>query len=417
MALTVKIRGDATHLEKTMAKVKGKVNDLASGFGKAALAGAGFAAALAGINTAEAAISKLGSALKESSGKASAVESLTMQFNTLLGSADAAKERMKELVDFAASTPFEVSELSATSKLLQTMGGTMLATGEGLRMVGDAAAIAGRPLEEVGLHIGRLFNAITSGTSAGESVARLQELGLITGKVKREFESLATAQKSGKKSTLDANQALSMMKGVLASTEGAMARLASTTEGKLSNLQDNISKLQVAFGTGMNEGLKVALDSANATLPQLEARFTKAGDVVGKAIADGVNGNYDLLLQAGILAGEAIKEGIVDVVGNVIPNVLREVMKASAGSTEREQELMNNFINKTVGPQRTIGQRAEDIKTSLATPIREMQETITRRDGERMIEELKRNRMATEELIRKGIKVTRESLAQEMYSR
>lgn len=305
MSLTVKIKGDASQFDKTMRGVKASVGGLSS-----ALGSAGIGAAVAGLAAGFVAVGKAVDFMQSASEKAAGIESLTMQFETLLGSSKEAKKRMEEIAKFAASTPFEIAELSATSKLLQTMGGNLLATGEGLRMVGDAAAITGQPLEEIGLHIGRLFNAITSGTSAGESVARLQELGLMTGTVKRQFEELAEAQKKGKKPILDQSQALTLLKGVFQSTDGAMARLSTTTEGLKSNLKDNVDTLMVKFGTGFNDGLKEALKSANNFIPQLQEKFTNAGEFMGAAITESLTGNTKKFELIGQLIGQLIVEGI-----------------------------------------------------------------------------------------------------------
>lgn len=305
MSLTVKIKGDASQFDKTMRGVKASVGSLSS-----ALGSAGIGAAVAGLAAGFVAVGKAVDFMQSASEKAAGIESLTMQFETLLGSTTAAKKRMEEIAKFAASTPFEIAELSATSKLLQTMGGNLLATGEGLRMVGDAAAITGQPLQEIGLHIGRLFNAITSGTSAGESVNRLQELGLMTGTVKRQFEELAEAQKKGTKPILDQSQALTLLKGVFQSTDGAMARLSTTTEGLKSNLKDNVDTLMVKFGTGFNDGLKEALKSANNFIPQLQEKFTKAGEFMGAAITESLTGNTKKFELIGQLIGQLIVEGI-----------------------------------------------------------------------------------------------------------
>jgi hypothetical protein len=301
MAFTVDIKGNASHLDKTLKGVKTSLGSIGSVAGSVttALAGMG-AAGAAGI----------GAFIISSSKAASNVESLTMQFETLLGGADAAGKRMEEITKFAASTPFEIAELASTSKLLQTLGGDLLATGDGLRMVGDAAAISGQPIAEVGLHIGRVFNAITSGTSAGESIGRLQELGLMSGTVKRQFEDLAAAQKKGEAQTLTSAQALAKLREVFASTDGAMARLAATTGSKLSNLRDNVSQLQVAFGTGFNNGFRDALDATNNFLPQLQAKFTEAGEIVGSAISDAVAGDYERFGLIGGIIGEALVAGL-----------------------------------------------------------------------------------------------------------
>jgi hypothetical protein len=300
MAFTVDIRGNASHLEKTIGLAKGGIMELGNVASASAASIAAFGAAgAAGI-----------AAFVVSSSKAAAnIEVMTMQFATLLGGADAAGKRMQEIIEFAASTPFEIPELVATSKLLQTLGGTMLATGEGLRMVGDAAAISGQPLEEVGRHIGRVFNAVTTGNSAGESIARLQELGLIGGEVKRKFEDLAAAQKKGARANLTGAQGMTLLKSVFKQTEGAMIALSTTTSGKISNMKDNIGKLEVAFGTGFNVGLKNALDATNNFLPQLESQFATAGSVVGSAITKAVEGNTTELAAVGAFMGEIVFAG------------------------------------------------------------------------------------------------------------
>jgi hypothetical protein len=170
--------------------------------------------------------------------------------------------------------------------------------------------MAGQPIEEVGLHVGRLFSAITSGTSAGESVNRLQELGLITGATKIKFEELAAAQKKGTAATLTGEKALKLLQDVMSKAQGGMEALSNTTEGKLSNMKDNLTQLKVAFGTGFNDGLKIALDAANTKLPQLMAKFAEFGTLIGKTIADAVSGDLTRFFMIGSMIGEAVMEGM-----------------------------------------------------------------------------------------------------------
>ena len=313
MGFTVDIKGNASHLDKTIKNVKTSL----SAIGSVATTAVTSIAAIGAVGAAG-----IASFIVSSSNAASNIEMLTMQFETLLGGADAAGKRMEEIVNFAASTPFEIPELAATSKLLQTMGGTMLATGDGLRMVGDAAAIVGKPLEEIGLHIGRVFGAMTSGTSAGDSVSRLQELGLVTGDVKRDLEALAAAQKKGTAEVMTSEKALAKLKAILSANEGAMARLAATTKGKLSNLDDNVNKLKVSFGTGFNVGLRDALDATNNFLPQLESIFKEAGMRVGSALSEGIKGNTQELALIGGFIGETLWAGVKAVMLKGIDSLL-----------------------------------------------------------------------------------------------
>jgi hypothetical protein len=371
MAISIQIRADATNFTRTIGGVRVQMSGLAGGMANATAGAISFGASMAKAGLA---VGAVGAAMavafiKSASQSASSIESLTMQFETLLGSSSAAKKRMEEIKDFAASTPFEVANLSETSKLLQTLGGDLLATGAGLRLVGDAASIAGQPIQEVGLHIGRLFNAITSGTSAGESIARLQELGLISGKVKLDFESLAAAQKKGTVATLTSNEALKKLQEVLSKTDGAMVRLSATTEGKLSNMGDAISNLKVAFGTGFNDGLKVALDATNNFLPQLEGKFTKMGKLFGSAIKQAVEGDFKMFAEIGILVAEAIGRGFQDVAGNFLTESMRDFAikqgLKQGGSPERVKAVTDNYY----GPKRTIPERAMDIMDSMKPQI------------------------------------------------
>ena len=384
MSLKVKIKADASQFDRTMSNTKKSVR----GFGKSLM---GIKSALAGVALAMGAAfatRKIFDFIASSSKAASSVESLTTQFTTLLGSTEKAEERMKELVEFAAKTPFEVEGLSRTSKLLQTLGGSMLATGNGLRMVGDAAALAGQPLEEVGLHVGRLFNAITSGTSAGESVNRLQELGLITGKVKIGFEELGKAQKSGKTATLSSATALKLLQNVLASSEGSMAKLADTTEGKMSMVKDAVFKVKSAFGTGFNDGLKVALDAMSGGIPKLADKAAEMGDVIGKSIAEAVNGDVSRLVQIGELIGQTIsagvKLGMKQAAFHVAEGIFKDIEgRSAAGGLFGEEKSIGEGMDKALGGRvsadvkatRKMSGRSDisDLVQSLKSGFRELQ--------------------------------------------
>jgi hypothetical protein len=412
MALTIKIRADASHFKQTIAGVEVQASGLTGVMAKlgGVIGKAGFAAALTAAAAGAVALGAGLAFIKDASGKAAGIEALTMQFETLLGTAERARERMEEIKVFAASTPFEIANLSETSKLLQTLGGDMLATGAGLRMVGDAAAIAGQPIQEVGLHFGRLFNAITSGTTAGESVSRLQELGLMTGKVKTQFEALAAAQKKGEKPILSQTQAMTLLQGVFAKTEGAMERLSMTTEGKLSNLQDNLDSLKVSFGTGFNDGLKIALDATNSFLPQLEQSFGNMGKILGIAIRDAVRGDFAMFVEIGLLIGEAVKAGLTDIAGNMIVESLRGYAKFTGGLGGAQGTVAAGVVTDAIlGRSRDTETRASEIMDELQPRIDAIQgRARTSEDREAMLE-WRRIRIAAEEQV-KGARLTNQEI-------
>lgn len=426
MALTIKIRADASHFKKTIAGIEVQASGLTGVMGKLATSQVAFGAALSAAAAGAIALGAGLAFIKDASGKAAGIESLTMQFETLLGSSEKAGERMAEIKKFAASTPFEVANLSETSKLLQTLGGDLLATGAGLRMVGDAASIAGQPIQEVGLHVGRLFNAITSGTSAGESVARLQELGLMTGKVKLQFEALAAAQKKGTKPAMEQADAMALLQGVFAKTAGAMERLSMTTEGKLSNMKDAVDNLKVSFGTGFNSGLKSALDATNSFLPQIETKFATAGELVGGAIKNSIAGNHEMLLGVGTVIGETIMAGTRAAIKISASSIIRDGIGGYIGlgghvtgdtKTKIAGSIISGGINSAMGPRTSMADTIKGETGGISQAVDALEKIAAEQKAADWKAQLERQSKATEELVRQGQKVTKENLQQIMFSR
>ena len=106
-------------------------------------------------------------------------ETFGVQFETLLGSAGAAQARLEELARFGVETPFELPQIVEASRTLQTFGGTALATGENLKLVGDLAAGVNQPFQSVAFWIGRMYDALENGQPFGEAAMRLQEMGIL----------------------------------------------------------------------------------------------------------------------------------------------------------------------------------------------------------------------------------------------
>lgn len=181
----------------------------------------------AGVVAGAAAV--IGGAMK-GIGAAAEKEQFATQFETLLGSADAAQERIAELSKFANETPFSNNEVMQMSKMLQAMTGGALATGDGLKLVGDtAAALDPTKIDQFSLHIGRAYSAIQSGASFGESIQELQQLGAISGPVANQ---LKAASESGQVTAAT----WTLLENELKKNEGAMARLAGTFSGAASTM-------------------------------------------------------------------------------------------------------------------------------------------------------------------------------------
>jgi hypothetical protein len=313
--LKVKIGADASQFERTMRGVTRQVKGVKSSI----LGIAGATGAILAVNKAfdgmRIAARGAFDFIKSASDEAASIENLTMQFETLLRSTEKGKKRIEEIVDFAASTPFQIKGLAETSAMLQGMTQGALATGSGLRLVGDAAAAVNKPLETVGMNIGKIYQAITEGGDLGDATNQLMQYGLVTGKAKIELQEFVKAAKAGDKAFMSEAQALAKLSEMFAVTEGAMERLAQTTDGKKSMVKDAMDQIKVAFGTGFNEGLRDALDAATEFIPQFKDKMAEAGDVIGTAISEAVQGNFSMF--------EAMGRMIIDSIGLGMTQSLR----------------------------------------------------------------------------------------------
>ena len=192
-------------------------------------------------------------------GGAAQMERYNTQLTKLLGSAGAAKDRLAELARFGASTPFELPEIVEASRTLQVFTKGVLATGDGLRLVGDVAAGTGTPIKETAIWFGRLYDAMQSGRPFGEAAQRLQEMGALSGDGRAQVEKLTGAVKNG---SMTMNQAWAGVSKEFSSFSGLMDKQSATLEGKWSNLQDAINMGLTNIGTQGLPLFKGAIDLA-----------------------------------------------------------------------------------------------------------------------------------------------------------
>lgn len=118
-------------------------------------------------------------------------QDVTTQFEVMLGSAEAASKRVEELTTFAGSTPFLRDDIFEASRVLETFTGNALSTGDGLELIGDVAAGTKRPINEVAMWFGRMYDGLKSGRPVGDATMALQEMGAMSGETRNMIEELA----------------------------------------------------------------------------------------------------------------------------------------------------------------------------------------------------------------------------------
>lgn len=238
------------------------------------------AAVGAAVAGAALAVKGIGMAFREAKAAvAEAANRETMQtaFIPLLGSAKAAKERMAELADFAAHTPFQLPEVAAASRTLETLTDGALSTGQGLTMVGDVASGTNTPFEELAVTIGRLYSGLDSGRPVGEAMQRLQEIGAITPGVRAKLEKLQAEGKKG-------SEVWQVAAEDLARFSGGMELQSRTWNGKLSTLSDAWSEVRAQFGEPIMDALKPLLDDGIGTIESMASKAREIGETIAYAM-------------------------------------------------------------------------------------------------------------------------------------
>lgn len=237
------------------------------------------AGTFAGFVSAQAIMSGVSTAVKAVAGAAigmnSTLETSTLQFTTLMGSASQARQHVQDLFEFAKKTPFETQPIIEASRQLQVFGGSALNTKQNLALIGDASAATSAPINELSTWVGRLYSALESGKPFGEAAMRLQELGVMTPQARAELEAM---QAAGKSST----EIFAAFQGQLGAFTGAMEAQSKTWSGVVSSLSDTLNLTLANAFRGLFESARDAMGNVLTILG--DEGVEGALNAVGRAI-------------------------------------------------------------------------------------------------------------------------------------
>ena len=303
MGFTVDIKGNASHLDKTIKNVKTSLSAIGNVATTAATSLAGIGAAGGAAMTAF---------IVTSSKAAADVEDLGIQFEVLTGSAKTAAELMKTFRDEEKKSSLNLSDYANAAKTMLAFGTSVEGVTPALRMIGDISmgnserfgslAIAFAQTTAAGRLMGQeVLQFVNAGFNPLEQISR--DTGRSMAQLKNEMEDGAITVEMVKNSFVNAT------------SEGgrfykAIDKGSAGTNAKINQLGASVTQLQVAFGTGFNEGLKDALDATNTFLPQLQERFEDAGNMLGMAMTESIKGNHEKFALIGETAGNLFLAGL-----------------------------------------------------------------------------------------------------------
>ncbi len=244
----------------SMDAIKSKSQAASKGVG--ALGGAVKALAAAGI------ASQVFGAVSGMTKLAASYEQTAVSFRVLTGSAEKAKEVLKQVDEFSTATPFTPEQVTDASRALINAGMATDDLTSNLQRIGDVASLAGMPIQE-------LASIYSKNMSAG--IVQMEDLNQISDRgipIMRElskhfFGSPDQVQKvralssAGKIGFSDLSKVFSQMTSEGGVAFKMMAEQSETFNGKLSTLTGNVNKIKRAFGETVMKALKPFIEKLN----------------------------------------------------------------------------------------------------------------------------------------------------------
>lgn len=200
--------------------------------------------------------------------KGANLEQISIAFETITGSAEAGQAAIQDLVNFAATTPFELPSIQKSGQSLLAFGFQAEELTDVLGRVGNVAAGVSQPIDELAVIYGK---ARVSGRLFAEDINQLTERGIpIIQELAKQFGVTEGEVKglveSGQVGFSNLEQAFIDLTSEGGSFFNLMERQSESVGGKISNFGDNVGKLQTQIFDAIAPVLSGGLDAANTLL-------------------------------------------------------------------------------------------------------------------------------------------------------
>lgn len=231
----------------------------------------------------------------------SEIEQLQTSFEVMTGSADKAKDVIKELQEIGASTPFEVKGLAETTQLLMNYGLEADDAIDKMMMLGDIAQGSSEKMNRIAMAYGQMSSAgkvqledIKQMIEAGFNP--LQEISKTTG------ESMASLYDRISKGTISVDEiTASMERSTSAGGKyfQSMEKQSETLNGQISTLKDNFSQFAGVLAEDTTNAISSEfLPAINETIQAMQKGFSEEGfEGLVTAFADGFTNILTMLVE------------------------------------------------------------------------------------------------------------------------
>lgn len=359
--LTAIFDADTRKFDAGAKSVQKSIKDMESAAAKGAKTISGFTAGVAGGITAVFGIG-LANEVRRGVGAlvsySSQLESTKIAFTTLLGSAEAATSHLKELQEFARTTPFQFPDLIAASQRMQALGIEAQKVVPLLNDIGNAVAAAGGGSERLDRVTLALAQIESKGHVAAQEINQLAEAGISGMKILEKSTGKAGDELSDliKKGKISSEQFTAAFQKFSKENYGTLMQQQSKTFlGAISNIQDSVFELADKALRPTFNMLSEKLQAVGDDLNNNEAKWRGWADTIALQI-ERVIGGVEMVGHAleglGILIDNAIsKLGAIPLLGTV--GTLISSVSGSGGGNQGFRDTGFNPFNPNsplVGP-------------------------------------------------------------------
>ncbi len=336
------------------------------------------------------------------------LEQTRIAFTTMLGSADAADRKIKELFDFAKRTPFQIKDVISGARQLTAYGFEAEKIIPILTAVGNAAAglaLKGEGIDRIVIALGQM---VAKGAISGEEMRQLAQAGIPAWQMLADIigTDIPHAMKLAEDRALPAAEIIdAMIIKIGERYPNLMEKQSKTLLGLWSNLQDQGTLTFMAIGTAITEAFDLkgrlgnfisdmekitevlTTQGIGAALDKLFPQDTRdkigliSGAIIGALVpafyslgAAIVSATWPLIpfVAAGALAAVAWQQNWGDIQGKVkdftdwfVPMIQNELLPAIQDIIWRAQDLVKEWTAKWGNIQTYLRDKSTPITSDL----------------------------------------------------
>jgi tape measure domain-containing protein len=360
-AAVTRLNAELLRTRTALEEVRARSREALVDFNEAGNTSIGIFGKLKGVLGGLVAVGTLTGLAQQAITAANEVEQLRVSYETLAGSVLKGNILLNQLIDKAASTPFEIKDIAKSSNQLLAFGFAAEEIIPVFDILGNIASGVGTDkLPQLVLALGQVRgatrltgNELRQFTEAG--VPLLTELANVTGK------SVKVLQKEVSEGAISFEQVLAALRGL--TTEGGrffnlMEKQSQTTAGQLSNLRDNLFQLLAGIGASFKpitdgvlagisglvsvfKDLFPATQSATQALTGMQVQLNNEIDTLKRA-KEGVDG-FKISKEAESSLRNSINAKMTEI---GIPNLLTE--KSTIEQITVAQNAANTAFDKKI---------------------------------------------------------------------